>query len=59
MASILGTAVLVYGERVSRLGRNELRCRLPGMMLLIAMAITVAYGASLAAEFGWLDLDSW
>ena len=33
--------------------------RQPGMMLLIAMAITVAYGASLATEFGWFDLDFW
>jgi Cu2+-exporting ATPase len=39
--------------------RNELRRRQPGMMLLIAMAITVAYVASLATSLGWFDLDFW
>jgi Cu2+-exporting ATPase len=29
------------------------------MMLLIAMAITVAYGASLATSLHWLNLDFW
>ena len=29
------------------------------MMLLIAMAITVAYGASMATSLGWFDLDFW
>ena len=29
------------------------------MMLLISMAITVAYLASLATSFGWFDLDFW
>jgi Cu2+-exporting ATPase len=29
------------------------------MMLLIAMAISVAYGASLATSFGWFDLEFW
>ena len=29
------------------------------MMLLIAMAITVAYTASLATSLGWFDLDFW
>ncbi len=29
------------------------------MMLLIALAITVAYGSSLAASLGWGDLDFW
>ena len=31
----------------------------PGMMLLISMAITVAYVASLATSLGWLDLEFW
>src|SRR6185295_18871050 len=30
-----------------------------GMMLLIAMAITVAYTASLATSLDWFDLDFW
>jgi P-type Cu2+ transporter len=40
-------------------GWHELRTRRPGMMLLIAMAITVAYAASLASSFGWFDLEFW
>src|SRR5688572_13829714 len=40
-------------------GRDEARGRRPGMMLLIAMAITVAYGASLATSLGWFDLEFW
>ena len=40
-------------------GRDELERREPGMMLLIAMAITVAYVASLATSLGLFDLDFW
>ena len=29
------------------------------MMLLISMAIVVAYGASMATSLDWLDLDFW
>ena len=29
------------------------------MMLLISLAIVVAFVASLASEFGWLDLEFW
>ena len=29
------------------------------MMLLIALALTVAFGASIASAFGWLDLEFW
>ena len=35
------------------------RTRQPGMMLLIAMAITVAYAASMATSLDWFDLDFW
>ena len=35
------------------------RDRQPGMMLLIAMAITVAYVASMATSLGAFDLDFW
>ena len=35
------------------------RARRPGMMLLIALALVVAFGASLASAFGWLDLEFW
>src|SRR5688572_712971 len=37
-------------------GAGEIRSRQPGMMLLIAMAITVAYTASMATSLGWFDL---
>jgi Cu2+-exporting ATPase len=37
----------------------EVRDHQPGMMLLIAMAITVAYAASFATSIGWLDLEFW
>src|SRR4051812_12191410 len=40
-------------------GWSEARRRQPGMMLLIAMAISVAYMASLATSFGWFDLEFW
>ena len=40
-------------------GLFELRQRQPGMMLLISMAITVAYVASMATSLDWLDLEFW
>jgi Cu2+-exporting ATPase len=40
-------------------GWEELKSRRPGMMLLIAMAITVAYAASLATSLEWFDLEFW
>ena len=40
-------------------GVAEVRDRQPGMMLLISMAITVAYVSSLATSIGWLDLEFW
>jgi P-type Cu2+ transporter len=40
-------------------GRQEIRDRQPGMMLLIAMAITVAYAASMATSLDWFELDFW
>ncbi len=40
-------------------GVREVRDRAPGMMLLISLAITVAFASSLASEAGWLDLEFW
>ncbi|HEX6422414.1 MAG TPA: heavy metal translocating P-type ATPase, partial [Acidimicrobiales bacterium] len=40
-------------------GVAEVRDRQPGMMLLISMAITVAYVASMATSVDWFDLDFW
>ncbi|MEW6473884.1 MAG: copper-translocating P-type ATPase [Actinomycetota bacterium] len=40
-------------------GWAEAKERRPGMMLLIAMAISVAYAASLATSFDLFDLEFW
>jgi P-type Cu2+ transporter len=57
---VLGTVVFFYGGRPFLAGAvSEVRDRAPGMMLLISMAITVAYAASLATAVGWFDLDFW
>jgi Cu2+-exporting ATPase len=60
IAPILGTVVFVYGGAPFLAGAiQEARDRLPGMMLLIGMAISVAYLASVATTIGWFDLDFW
>jgi Cu2+-exporting ATPase len=57
---VLGSVVFLYGGRLFLAGAiGELRTRTPGMMLLISMAITVAYVASLATSLGLFDLDFW
>src|SRR3954454_23213362 len=60
VAPLFGTAVFLYGGPVFLQGGwDELRSRRPGMMLLISMGLLVAFGASIATEFGWLDVDLW
>ncbi|MFI7426412.1 heavy metal translocating P-type ATPase [Micromonospora sp. NPDC049836] len=57
---VLGSVVFWYGGWPFLVGGvRELRDRAPGMMLLISMAITVAYAASAATSLGWFDLDFW
>ncbi|UQU68629.1 heavy metal translocating P-type ATPase [Couchioplanes caeruleus] len=57
---VLGTFVFGYGGWPFLAGGvSEVRDRAPGMMLLISMAITVAYVASLATSLGAFDLDFW
>lgn len=57
---VLGSVVFFWGGWPFLTGAvDEIRARKPGMMLLIAMAICVAYGASLATSFGWFDMDMW
>lgn len=57
---VLGIIVFFYGGWPFLKGAiQEARSRQPGMMLLIGLAITVAFGASLATEFGAFDLDFW
>ncbi|NLU61797.1 copper-translocating P-type ATPase [Rhodococcus sp. HNM0563] len=59
---VLGTVIFVYGGSPFLTGAwSELRSRQPGMMLLIGMAITVAFVASwiTTLELGGFDLDFW
>ncbi|MGC1210293.1 MAG: copper-translocating P-type ATPase [Micromonospora sp.] len=57
---VLGSVVFLYGGwPFLDGGVREVRDRAPGMMLLISMAITVAYVASLATSLGAFDLDFW
>jgi Cu2+-exporting ATPase len=57
---VLGSVIFLWGGWPFLAGgRQEARDRQPGMMLLIAMAITVAYGASMATSLDWFDLDFW
>jgi Cu2+-exporting ATPase len=58
--AILGTIVFICaGMPFLRGGVSELRERQPGMMLLISLAILVAFVASVASEFDVLDLEFW
>src|SRR5690606_24987334 len=62
VSPVLGTVMYVWGGRPFLTGAvEELRARKPGMMLLIALAITVAFLASWGASLGILDheLDFW
>jgi Cu2+-exporting ATPase len=57
---VLGTVLFAWGgEPFLKGGVREAKLRQPGMMLLIAMAITVAYVASLATSLGAFELDFW
>jgi Cu2+-exporting ATPase len=57
---VLGTVVFLYGGWPFLTGGvAEARARQPGMMLLIGLAIVVAFGASVATEFGAFDLEFW
>jgi Cu2+-exporting ATPase len=57
---VLGTVIFFYGGWVFLTGGwAEVRSRKPGMMLLISLAITVAFAASAATTLGWFDLEFW
>ena len=61
-APILGTVMYVWGGRPFLTGAvDEIRGRRPGMMLLVGLAITVAFLASWGATLGMLDheLEFW
>ncbi|MDP8976533.1 MAG: heavy metal translocating P-type ATPase [Actinomycetota bacterium] len=60
VAPVLGTVVFLWGGRpFLEGGIAEVRSRRPGMMLLISMAISVAFVASVATSLGALDLEFW
>jgi P-type Cu2+ transporter len=57
---VLGMVVFLYGGWTFLQGAvRELRSRLPGMMTLIALAITVAFGFSAAVTFGYPGMPLW
>lgn len=62
ISPVLGTVMYVWGGRPFLTGAiSEIRSRAPGMMLLIGLAITVAFIASWGASLGVLhhELDFW
>jgi Cu2+-exporting ATPase len=57
---ILGTIIFFYGGLVFlKSAKTELTDRRPGMMTLISLAITVAFGYSMAVSFGLEGMDFW
>ncbi len=57
---VFGTAVYLYGGTVFvKGGLSELRDRLPGMMVLISLAISVAFVFSLAVSLGYPGQTLW
>ncbi len=60
IAPLFGTAVFLYGGWPFVQGAvRELRARLPGMMTLIGMAITVAFVFSAAVTLGYPGMPLW
>jgi Cu2+-exporting ATPase len=58
--AVFGAALYFYGGSVFLQGAwRELKDRLPGMMTLISLAITVAFVFSLAVTFGFPGMDLW
>ncbi|HET9157954.1 MAG TPA: heavy metal translocating P-type ATPase, partial [Myxococcaceae bacterium] len=57
---VLGTGVFLYGGRVFLQGAvHEIRSRLPGMMTLIALAISVAFVFSVVVTLGYPGNPLW
>ena len=60
IAPVFGTAVFLYGGLVFLRGAwRELSDRLPGMMTLIGLAISVAFGFSAAVTLGYPGTPLW
>ncbi len=57
---LIGTVIFIYGGRpFLTMAGDELRQRKPGMMMLISLAISVAFLASAASTLGFGELDFW
>lgn len=60
VSAVFGTLVFVYGGWVFIQGAiREIRDRLPGMMTLISLAISVAFLYSAAVTLGWRGMPLW
>jgi len=60
IAPVFGIVVFVYGGRVFLQGAaREIRTRLPGMMTLISLAISVAFLFSIAVALGYDGMPLW
>ena len=60
VAPVLGTVIFIYGGLLLIKGAiSEVKDRQPGMMLLIGMATTVAFGASWLASLDVFDVEVW
>src|SRR5690606_23887087 len=60
IAPLFGTIVFLYGGRVFLEGAwHELKDRLPGVMTLISLAITVAFVFSVAVFLGFRGMALW
>ncbi|MCA9298659.1 MAG: heavy metal translocating P-type ATPase, partial [Phycisphaerales bacterium] len=60
VSAVFGTLVFVYGGWVFIQGAiREIRDRLPGMMTLISLAISVAFSYSAAVTLGWRGMPLW
>jgi len=61
LPAIFGTIIFFYGGLVFlKSAKAELQSKQPGMMTLISMAITVAFGYSLASTLGVVEgMDFW
>ncbi len=56
---VLATAIFLYGGLVFLAGAwRELRARLPGMMTLISLAISVAFIFSWVVQLGFIEADA-
>jgi cation transport ATPase len=59
ISPVLGTAVFLYGGRVFlKEAWRELSARLPGMMTLISLAISVAFIFSWVVQLGFIQADA-